>query len=74
MRRSCPSPGGSALPRSLKALVVDVATGGWKMVVPETASDARFSSRWSRRSADQKLVEALKAQGYRNLVAALAGS
>jgi hypothetical protein len=55
----------------LKALLVDVATGGWRMLTPEAHSDAAFNSRWTRETSDQKLVEALKGQGYRSLVADL---
>jgi hypothetical protein len=56
----------------LKALALDVATGGWKMLSPETYSDSDYNSRWSRGADDQKLVMALKEKGYRNLAAELA--
>jgi hypothetical protein len=55
----------------LKALLVDVATGNWKMVTPEAHTDASYNSRWTRESADQKLVNELKAKGYKTLVADL---
>jgi len=55
----------------LKALLLDVATGGWKMLTPEAYSDAGYNSRWTREAADQKLVELLKQKGYRSLVADL---
>lgn len=55
----------------LKALVLDVATGGWKMLQPESYSDSSFNSRISREADDQKLVTALKEKGYKSLVAEL---
>lgn len=58
----------------LKALLVDVATGGWKMLTPEVYSDEGYNSRWTREAADQRLVEQLKQKGYRSLVADLVKS
>jgi hypothetical protein len=55
----------------LKGLLVDVATGNWKMLTPEAQSDARFNSGKTRAEEDQKLVLALKAKGYKSLVAEL---
>jgi hypothetical protein len=55
----------------LKALLVDVATGGWKMLTPEAHRDAGYNSRWTRESSDQNLVEELKVRGYKSLVADL---
>jgi hypothetical protein len=55
----------------LKALVLDVATGGWKMLTPEVYSDEGYSSGYTRESRDQKLVTELKERGYRSLVTAL---
>lgn len=55
----------------LKALVLDVATGGWKMLTPEVYTDDSYSSAWSREARDQKLVTELKSRGYRSLVTAL---
>lgn len=55
----------------LKALVVDVTTGGWKMLTPEAHSDASYNSRWTREASDQNLVLALKSKGYQSLVADL---
>lgn len=55
----------------LKALVLDVATGGWKMLTPEVYNDEGYSSGFTRESRDQKLVTELKARGYRTLVTAL---
>ncbi|MFN7140393.1 MAG: aminopeptidase [Limisphaerales bacterium] len=55
----------------LKALVLDVGSGGWKMLTPEAYSDASYNSSWSRETRDQRLVLALKEKGYRSLVAEL---
>jgi len=55
----------------LKGILVDVATGNWKMLTPEVHSDARFNSSSSRGEEDQKLVMALKAKGYKSLIADL---
>ncbi len=52
----------------LKAILLDVATGNWKMLTPEVHSDAHFNSQWSREEADQKLVLDLKTKGYQSLV------
>lgn len=55
----------------LRALLLDVASGGWKMFTPQSQDDAGYNSRFSRESSDQKLVEILKERGYKNLVAYL---
>ncbi len=55
----------------LRALVLDVATGNWKMLTPEVYSDARYNTNRSREWSDQKLVQALKEKGYKSLVADL---
>lgn len=55
----------------LKALLLDVATGGWQMLVPEIHRHERYNSRWSRESGDQQLVQSLKVEGYKSLVAEL---
>lgn len=55
----------------LKALLLDVGSGGWKMLTPEAYSDASYTSGWSREERDQKLVLALKEKGYKSLVAAM---
>ena len=55
----------------LKGILVDVATGNWRMLTPEARSDALFNSTWFRAAKDQKLVLALKAKGYQSLVADL---
>jgi len=52
----------------LRAILLDVATGAWKMFMPEVHSDAKFNSKWSREQSDQKLVEALKEKGYKSLI------
>jgi hypothetical protein len=55
----------------LRALLLDVASGGWKMFTPQTQDDSGYNSRVSRESSDQKLVESLKERGYKTLVADL---
>ncbi|HUG10536.1 MAG TPA: hypothetical protein VMM36_05960 [Opitutaceae bacterium] len=55
----------------LKALVLDVATGNWRMLTPEVYSDYNYNSGWSRAANDQKLVTDLKERGYRSLIAGL---
>ena len=55
----------------LKAILVDVATGNWRMFTPEVYTDESFNSFWSRERKDQLLVNALKAKGYKSLVADL---
>ena len=55
----------------LKALLLDVASGGWKMLTPEADSEAGYNSRWSREATDQKLVLSLKEQAYKSLIADL---
>lgn len=56
---------------NLKAIVVDVASGHWRMVAPAANDDSAFTARRSRASDDQKLVETLKERGYRALVTSL---
>ena len=55
----------------LKALVLDVATGNWRMLTPEVYSDYNYNSGWSREANDQKLVTELKERGYKTMVADL---
>jgi len=55
----------------LKALLVDVGSGGWKMLTPEARSDSGYNSSWSRETTDQGLVSSLKESGYKSLVAEL---
>ena len=57
----------------LKALALDVATGGWRMVTPEVYSDDRLSSRRTREVSDQRSVRVLKQRGYRKLMEDLVG-
>jgi hypothetical protein len=52
----------------LRAILVDVSTGNWKMLTPEIPGEALFSSRKTRMEEDQKLVRELKAKGYKKLV------
>lgn len=55
----------------LKAIVLDVGTGGWKMLTPEVYDDFAYNSDWNRAKRDQYLVSALKDKGYKALVADL---
>jgi len=48
----------------LKAAVIDVATGNWVMLTPETFGDRRLSARVNRESADQAQVALLKEKAY----------
>lgn len=48
----------------IKAAVVDVATGKWVLVTPESFGDNRVSAHINRENADQKQVETLKQQAY----------
>ncbi|HVJ51314.1 MAG TPA: hypothetical protein VM689_02565 [Aliidongia sp.] len=52
----------------LKAILMDVATGHWRMLATEPAEDERLSASLNRRSSDQDQVELLKAAGYKQLV------
>lgn len=52
----------------LKALILDVASGSWKMITPEIYNDAGASSGYSRETKDQRLVNALKEKGYKSLI------
>jgi len=51
----------------LKAVLIDVATGHWRMMISEPAEDERLSAAINRRSADHDQVERLKQQGYERL-------
>lgn len=53
----------------LKALVLDVSSGNWRMLTPESYSDARWTTGFSRERKDQEQVELLKQSGYKSLVA-----
>lgn len=51
----------------LKAILMDVQTGRWRMLASEPAEDERLSASLNRRSSDQDQVELLKTEGYRRL-------
>jgi hypothetical protein len=55
----------------LKAILLDVATGNWKIYTPEVHNDALLTSDLSREEQNQKLVTALKTKGYKSLIAEL---
>lgn len=55
----------------LKAILLDVASGNWKMVMPESHNDSGLNSSHGREASDQKLVEVLKLKGYTSLVFSL---
>ena len=55
----------------LKAIVLDVATGRWKMVMPLPIEDKRLSAKFNREASDQKQVAQLKNTGYRALVGSI---
>ena len=57
---------------TLKAAIVDVATGRWTFVNPPPASSSKLSTMLSREETDQRLVQKLKAEGYRTLAQTLA--
>jgi hypothetical protein len=48
----------------LKAIVVDVATGAWRMVTPLPIQEERLSAKLNRESSDQSQVSRLKERGY----------
>lgn len=48
----------------LKAVLMDVGTGRYRMITAEPAEDERLSASLMRASSDQGQVERLKAQGY----------
>jgi hypothetical protein len=65
---------GSAIPDEtqkmrirLKAVLMDVATGRYRMIISAPDEDARLSASLNRASADQGQVERLKASGYAQL-------
>lgn len=59
----------------LKAVLIDVASGRWRMFQPEPLEDSAISAGFNRESSDQDQVELLKDGGYRRLadLVALAG-
>jgi len=55
----------------LKGVVIDVASGKWVMITPQTFDDRRISARLDRETADQTQVAKLKAQAYIDFVEAV---
>lgn len=56
---------------NLRAIIVDVASGSWRMVAPAASEDSSYNMRHNRAASDQELVTVLKQRGYAALVAAL---
>lgn len=48
----------------LKLALIDVRSGAWTVVIPETPEDKAISTRFTRGSSDQKQVEELKRKAY----------
>jgi len=55
----------------LKAVIMDVATGYWEMMIPEVYEDARTSMKLHRGKSDQIQVSRLKEKAYVRLVSDL---
>jgi hypothetical protein len=55
----------------LRAVLLDVATGRWRMFTPPPVDDERLSASIGRRSSDQSQVERLKHEGYASLARSL---
>ncbi len=53
---------------SLKAIVLDVRTGSWKMATYQSDSLSRQSAHYTRENTDQKMVNELKRRGYEELI------
>jgi hypothetical protein len=51
----------------LKAAIIDVETGRWHMILPESIADSAISASINRESSDQGQVQRLKAAGYAKL-------
>ena len=51
----------------LKAAIIDVETGRWHMILPESVEDSAISASINRESSDQDQVQELKAAGYAKL-------
>ena len=51
----------------LKAAIIDVTTGRWHMILPESIADSAISASINRASSDQDQVQQLKAAGYAKL-------
>lgn len=61
----------------LKAAIIEVETGRWHMILPESIADSAISASINRANSDQDQVQRLKAAGYARLadmVIAEAGS
>lgn len=55
----------------LRAVLLDVATGRWRMITPAPDADDRTSAGITRRSSDQGQVARLKQAGYHRLAQAV---
>ena len=53
---------------SLKAIVLDVQSGSWKMITYQSEAISRQSAGWTRESTDQAMVAELKRKGYEQLI------
>jgi hypothetical protein len=51
----------------LKAVILDVESGRWRMLLPESVADSTISASINRESSDQDQVQRLKAAGYAKL-------
>ncbi len=58
----------------LKAMLIDVETGRWRVYHPEPVEDTAISASLTRAAADQGQVALLKAEGYKARAAAVAAS
>lgn len=58
----------------LKAVLIDVASGRWRMFQPEPLEDSAISAEINRESSDQDQVALLKDGGYRRLADLVAQS
>ena len=51
----------------LKAAIIDVETGRWHMILPDSIADSAISASINRATSDQDQVQRLKAAGYAKL-------
>jgi hypothetical protein len=51
----------------LKGAIVDVETGRWRMILPDSIADSAISASINRATSDQDQVQRLKAAGYAKL-------
>ena len=51
----------------LKAAIIEVETGRWHMILPESIADSAISASINRATSDQDQVQRLKAAGYARL-------